>query len=261
MKLFSVIHIILFILFMLLYQCVSAQDDYLVTVTSDTVRGELRPMFFGVEKKVQVKSENDKTTYSILETKLYYLEDEFYYPVKGPYGYTFMKLEKTGYLSLLRFQPEKSSVFSGAYLKKADGTGIELPNLGFKKQMTEFLSDCENVSARIEAGELKKSDLETIIDEYNACIVQRTSDVRQDIQQHFEVKSSITIWEELEEKVNRSADFANKRTALEMIADVKNRISRGESVPNFIVEGLKSALAGNTALADPLHTALESLRR
>ena len=46
-----------------------------------------------------------------------------------------------------------------------------------------------------------------------------------------------------------------------MIADVKNRISRGESVPNFIVEGLKSALAGNTALADPLHTALESLRR
>lgn len=258
MKAFSTLHIILLLILLLLYHCSSAQD-FVVTTGADTIHGEIRPMMFGVEKKVQVKNDEGKETYSILETRLYSIDNVSYYPVKGPYGYTFMQLVKSGYLSLFRFQPEKSTVFSGTYLRKADGNGIELPNLGFKKQMTEFLSDCGDVSERIESGEMKRADIEQIVDDYNACIDQRTTNVRQDIRQHFEAKSAMTVWEDLEKAVKRGDDFESRSTALEMIADVKNRISRKEKVPNFILDGLKNALGARPELSEPLTAAIAAL--
>lgn len=258
MKTFSILHVVLLLILLLMYHC-SAAQDYLVTTSGDTLRGELRPMLFGLEKKVQVKTGNKKEVYSIFQTRFYTTGNVSYYPVKASYGYTFMELVKPGYLSILRFQPENSSIFSGTFLKKADGTGIELPNLGFKKQMTEFLADCEEISARVESGELKKSDLEEIVDGYNLCIQRRTVTVKRDIEQHFEAKSTLSVWEDLEQAVKTGDDFEGRGTVLEMISDIKNRISRKEKVPNFIQEGLRSALNDKPNLSEPLNAALAAL--
>lgn len=259
MKPFTTLHVLLLLILLLMYHCSTAQD-YLVTTTGDTLRGEIRPMMFGLEKKVQVKTSDDKEMYSIFQTRFYTIDNVSYYPVKASYGYTFMELVKPGYLSMFRFQPENSSVFGATYLKKADGSGIELPNLGFKKQMTAFLSDCEEISARVESGELKRSDIEEIVDGYNACIQKRTVNVKKDIEQHFESKSALSVWEDLEQAVESSDDFENRGTVLEMIADIKNRISRKEKVPNFILEGLRSALTDKPNLSEPLNAALIALQ-
>ena len=258
MKTFSTLHVILLLILLLMYHCSTAQD-YLVTTKGDTLRGELRPMMFGPEKKVQVRTDDGKEMYSIFQTKFYSIDNVSYYPVKAPYGYTFMELVKSGYLSMFRFQPENSSVFSGTFLKKADGTGIELPNLGFKKQMTEFLADCEEVSAKVGSGQLKKSDIDQIVDGYNACVQSRTVNVKRDIEQHFEAKSVLSVWEDLEQAVKAGDDFENRGTVLEMINDIKNRISRKEKVPNFIQEGLRSALNDKPNLSEPLNAALAAL--
>lgn len=258
MKPFSFLHVVLLLILLLMYHC-SAAQDFLVTVTGDTVRGDVRPLLFGLDKKVQVRTDNDKEIYSLFQTRFYSVDNVSYYPVKAPYGYTFMELVKSGYLSMFRFQPENSSIFSATYLKKADGTGIELPNLGFKKQMTEFLADCEEISARVESGELKKSDIDEIVDGYNACIQKRTANVKQDIEQHFEAKSTLSVWEDLEQAVRTGDDFENRGTVLEMISDVRNRINRKEKVPNFILEGLQSALDGKPDLAERLNAAIAAL--
>jgi hypothetical protein len=252
---------ILFVLILLLIHPIVRGQDYLVTTSSDTLRGEIRPLMFGAEKKVQIRTAEGKEIYSILQTRFFVLDGVSYFPVRGPQGYTFMQLVKQGYLSLYRFQPENSNVFTGTFLRKADGTGIELPNIGFKKQMTEFLADCEDVVARIESGALKKSDIDAIIDGYNACISRRTQGVREDIQVGVEAKSALTLWNELETAIEKEGDFEERETALEMVADIRNRVSRGERVPNFILQGLKNAVNNRPALSEPLSKALASLEQ
>ncbi len=258
MKSLAIVHMLLVIILILICQVVWGQD-YFVTTTSDTLRGDIRPLMFGPEKKVQVRTDDGKEVYSITQTKLFAIDGVTYHPVKGPSGYTFMQLVKPGYLSLYRFQPEGSSVFSGTFLRKADGNGIELPNIGFKKQMTEFLADCSDVSAQIDRGVLKKSDIDAIIDGYNACIAQRTQNVKQVIKVRTETKSALTLWKELETAIKKEGNFENRETALEMVADIQNRVSRGEKVPNFVIQGLKDAVGDKPALSDPLDQAINSL--
>ena len=84
---------------------------------------------------------------------------EVFQPVKGPYGYTFMKLVKSGYLSLLSFQPENQSSYDGMWLLKKDGDGIEVPNLTFEKGMKKFLSDCPALVKKIDNDVYNKKRL------------------------------------------------------------------------------------------------------
>lgn len=251
---------LLVLILILIHQCVRGQD-YLVTTSSDTLRGEIRPFMFGPEKKVQVRNDDGKETYSITQTRFFTVDGVSYYPVKGPYGYTFMQLVKSGYLSLYRFQPENSNVYGAMYLRKADGDGMELPNIGFRKQMTEFLADCEDVSARIDDGSLKRADIEEIIDGYNDCVARRTQNVRQEIRVHVQTKSALTLWNELETAIKKEGNFENRDTALEIVADIQKRVGRGEQVPNFIIQGLKDAVGDRPSLSGPLEQALASLER
>ena len=41
--------------------------------------------------------------------------------------------------------------------------------------MTNFLKDCDSVVSKIDKGTLNKRDLDAIIDEYNACIQNNTT--------------------------------------------------------------------------------------
>jgi hypothetical protein len=260
MKTFTVIHIILFLLVMLVYQCASAQD-YLVTTKGDTIRGELRPLTFGTDKKVQVVDSNKKkTSYPLFQIRAYSFKGDTYQPVRSEKGYSFMKLIKSGYLSLYNFQMENQVTFDGQYLLKKDGKGLEVPNLSFKKIMGRFLEDCPQVAARIDAGDLGKKELVEIVDAYNACVDNRTVDHSKIIVMKAEQTKKISAWDDLEEKINAKEDFQGKTDALEMIAEIKNKIKREEKVPNFLVEGLKSSLA-QANLSTELDAALSELQR
>ena len=127
---------------LLLFRSAYAQD-FLVTVQQDTIKGEIKPLLYGSEKKVQVTEPGKKkVAYPFFKVKAYSLNGEVFQPVKGPNGYTFMKLIKSGYLSLLSFQPENQTAYDGLWLLKKDGDGMEVPNLTFEKGMKKFLGDC-----------------------------------------------------------------------------------------------------------------------
>jgi hypothetical protein len=227
---------------MIAYQCSHAQD-YVVTIKNDTLAGELKPLLFGPEKKLQVTETNKKkTVLPIFQVKSYWLKGEMYEPVKGPSGYTFMKVLKSGYLSLYAFQLENQLSYDGLFLQKKDGTSVEVPNLSFKKVLKNFLSDCAPVSNKIDEGTFNKRDLHQIVDEYNACIDSRTVDHTQAIAHDHEKTIKISSWDTLEDKVKAEPEFEGKANALEMISEIKSKIARSEKIPNFLVQGLKSSL-------------------
>lgn len=258
MKSFGIIHIFLILIFMLAYTCSHAQD-YLVTVKGDTVRGEIKPLTYGMDKKVQVTgTDKKKTVYPLFQVKAYSLKGETFQPVKGPNGYTFMKLVKSGYLSLYAFQMDNQVSYDGQFLLKRDGSGTEVPNLSFKKILKNFLSECSVVSDNVDKGVYGKKDLEKIIDDYNDCINTRTADHDMVIAKRVEQSKKISAWDVLENSVKTKSDFEGKTDALEMITEIKNKISKSEKVPNFVIEGLKSSLS-KANLQTELDNALKEL--
>ncbi len=235
-------------------------QDYVITAKGDTIKGNVKPLTFGSNSKVSVtNSDKKKTSYTLFQVKAFSFKNETYRPVKGPEGYTFMKLIKDGYLSLYAFQLPNQMSFDGYFLTKLDGSGTEVPNLSFKKVMANFLVECVSVTDKIEKGDLGKRDLETIIDEYNKCVKDNTINHAEQIVKREGQTKKISAWDTLEEKLKGQSDFEGKSNALEMITDIKGKISRGEKVPNFLTEGLKSIL-NPTDLKGDLESALKEMQ-
>jgi hypothetical protein len=257
MKTFSIVHILLFILLMLVYQLAKAQD-YVVSAKGDTLLGSVKPLTYGNEKKVQLTADKKKTIYSLFQVRAFSYNNEIYHPVKMATGYTFMKLVKPGYLSLYAFQQPNQVSYDGLFLVKRDGASLEVPNLTFKKLMTSFLKDCETVADKIDNGDLGKRQLNDIIEAYNVCIETRTVDHSKVITRQQEQNKTVNAWDVLEEKVKSKSDFKGKEDAIEMISEIKSKIKREEKVPNFMIDGLKSSLA-ETDLSTELQSALNEL--
>lgn len=259
MRSFGLVHILLILVAVLAYQCANAQD-YAITTKGDTVRGNLKMFTLGPDKKVVIADEDKKkTSIHIFQVKRFSYEDEIYQPVKGPYGYTFMKLLKPGYLSLYAYQLENQVTYDGLYMTKKDGTGVDVPNLSFKKTMKKFLSECPEIATKLDNGDYSRKDLHTMIDDFNNCIDRKSIRHKNVIAQAKTQIKKLDRWDSLEEKVNALKDFEGKTDALEMINEIRNKISRAEKIPNFMVEGLKESLRATPLQAD-LDSALTELK-
>ena len=237
MKSYTVLHILLFLLLMLAYQCAGAQD-FVVTTSGDTLRGEVQILNFGPDKKVKLMTGGDKQFIPMLKVRQAKSDDAIYEPVRRGNQYVFMKVLRSGYLTLYGFQAENQTNYDGLYLVKKDGARLEVANISFRKLTSEFLEDCSEVSQKISNGDLNKKDLNQIVDEYNACIEARTKS------QGITAARPTSGWDDFHGKVNKSSDFPNKADALDMITEIKNKTARGEKIPNFLIEGLKASLEG-----------------
>lgn len=262
MKNFTIIHVLLLLLMLLTYTCASGQstEDYFVSNTMDTIYGKIKPLDYGLEPKVQIQTaDKKKTTYSIFETKAYSYNGDIFQPVKNYTKYEFMKVVTTGYLSLYHFKPENQTNYSGLFLTKMDGSFMEVPNLGFKKKMADFLGDCGTIGEKISSGEFTRGDLDVIINEYNTCILDRTNENQTKISTTLVNEEKSDPWKSLEKEIKESPDFEGKSSALEMVTEVISKVSKGEKVPAFVIDGLKNILKDQEDLTKHLTTALASL--
>jgi hypothetical protein len=259
MKSFGFVHIFLVLILLLAYQCTQAQD-YVMTTRGDSVAGRLKLFNYGPDKKVLVTTnDKKKISYTVTDVHRIVYNGEEYRPQKGPAGYSFMKIQKEGYLSLYAYQPEKLNTYDGQLLVKRDGRTLDVPNLNFKKAMKKFLEDCPAVSDKIEEGDFGRKDLTTIIDEYNRCIDLRTQVRAAETVKEIESVKKSEPWMLLEQRVRESDDFAGKSDAIEMIGEIRGKIRRSEKVPNFMIEGLRNSLK-DTGLHTELEQALAELR-
>lgn len=253
------LQLLTFILFIFGYTLATAQD-YVVTIKGDTLRGEVK--YFnnsgsgrGDIKYVRLTSASgEKTNHQLRQTIAFSINNEVYHNVKQGDRYNFLKVISIGYLSLYAFQIENQTTWDGRYLVKKDGQSLDVPNIGFKKRVTQFLSDCPDVVNKVLAGELERTDLVKLVNEYNACIEQKTNE-------GFAVPSSPVDneWNTLETKVKALPEFDKKSDALDMIREIKRKVSQNETVPSFLVNGLKESLKEQTSVKEELDQALAKL--
>ena len=263
MRTFSFVHILLILVFLLAYQCTQAQD-YAVTIRGDTLRGDVRLINYGSDRKVQIQIEGrKKEIVPLVQTRLVVFDGEEYRPQKGPEGYAYMKIIKDGFLSVYAFQQKSQVTYDGLLLAKRDGSTMEVPNLNFKKAMKRFLEDCPIIANQIETGDLGRKDLDKIVDGYNACYdkpaVANSPSPAPESASKPASDPAVTRFGELEEKVRRQNDLAAKQDALDMITEIRNKLSKNEKVPNFLIEGLRSSLKDTPLNAD-LEEALREIR-
>jgi hypothetical protein len=256
MRIFSFAHVLLILVFLLAYQCAQAQD-YAVTVRGDTLYGDVRLFNYGSDKKVQVQPEGKrKEIIPLIQTSMVFLDGDVYKPQKGPAGYAYMKVIKEGFLSLYAFQPNNQVTYDGRLLAKRDGSSIEVPNLSFKKAMTRFLQDCPSVVARIESGDLGRKDLDAIIDQYNNC--NKSTAAAPVAAAPSSGLPATPKLEALEAKVREQNDLPGKQDVLDMITEIRNKVKRGETVPNFLMERVRRALK-ETELNSDVEEALKEI--
>jgi len=254
----------LLLILLLVSTSITQAQDYLITTKGDSIIGELKPLVFGPDKKVQVTgSDKKKVIYKMFQISRFKIKEDLYQPVKGPSGYAFMKVIKSGYLSLMAFQMENQVTYDGRYLLKRDGRGTEVPNLSFKKVLSNFLSECNELSAKIESGDRGKRELELIVDEYNACIASKSVVKRESTPPPNEPvqkdETKLIAWNKLESDVNQQIAFEGKENVLEMIQEIKGKIGRNEKIPNFLIQGLKESLT-IPSIQESLQAALNQLK-
>lgn len=237
----------------------SAQIDFVVTNRGDTLRGSVKLNSFDHLDKVQVHTDKKKLYFTALQVKYISTDGYAYQPVQyGETAIRFMRIIKSGYLSLYAFNPSGELTWGGRYLTKKDGTGMEVPNLSFKKFMIKYLSDCPEVQDRIEHGNYK-NDLGTVVDMYNDCLKNK-SPHSTSVSANSTNSETLQVIKNLYAKIEKEK-FFEKKDALDILNDIQSKVSKDQSVPNYLVDGLKSHLTQVPSLSADLERLVLLLKK
>lgn len=227
-------------------------QDYALSVKGDTLRGKLKPYTFDNLDRLQITSKDKKkTNYSALQVKGYVKDGITFQAVKFENSIRFMKVIKSGYLSLYAYSVSHQNMLDGRYLLKKDGSGLDLPNLAFKKILGKYLSDCPEIKSQLEKGDLNKNQIEKIVDDYNACVQANTIQIMGVSNATGTTgfrEQKIEAIKKLREKVE-GENFLTKKDVIDLLNDMQSKLSKNEAIPNYLADGLKSYLTDTPGLS------------
>ncbi|WP_422361274.1 hypothetical protein [Reichenbachiella sp.] len=225
-----------------------SQEQWLVTTQMDTVYGKIY-LETGDKYKVdeaRVKDGKTKTGYKAYQVRSVHLdENQDFETLKIDGRYQFAQVDiKAKYFSRYLYKdPElgTSSNYALKILVNWKGDQYKVSNLTSKKKFAEYFEDCESVSNKIEAGELKKKDLEKIFAEYDACL-----DAANSQNTIAEPISEITPTEVLQPFIEdlKSQELYNGEI-ITMLEDISQRMRNNQSIPNYLQQAVLSHLGEN----------------
>ena len=160
--------IIYFLSFIAISLFATAQKDYVVTLKGDTVYGSATILPDRLYDKVSLKGEGGKQEFKSIHISTVNIEGKFYDPINYNNKRIFGQRAVKGPLSLYKLRPEKEFEFYVEILIDQKQETSQVPNIGFKKIMSRFFSDCPELAQKIESKELVKNDMEEIISTYNS---------------------------------------------------------------------------------------------
>lgn len=215
-------------------------QDFVVTAGMDTIKGKASILSYDVIDRIQVIDGKQKHQFTAVQVRAVQIGNDQFRPVLGDNGYRMMKLVMDGTMSLYLAKTKDGFYYEISFLVKRSGESMEVPNLSFKKMMTNFLGDCPTVKEKINQGELGRKDVKKIITEYNECIDVQT---RQIISQKPVDTSDprIVAIAGLQEKLEKSS-VAGQKDMMDILKDIRGKVSKNEPVPNYLLESLKSGL-------------------
>jgi hypothetical protein len=243
------------LVFGLLFTSVFGQEDYVVTIKGDTLYGKLTFQQIGKIEQVKIKSDKNQTISSI-QVREAKLKGITYRPVQFSGAVQMMQVIKDGYLSLLAFQPPGIMNYDGRLLMLRSGSILEVPSIGFKKHVSNFLSDNEALAARIQDGDFDKKDLDKIIDEFNSFIGKNTIETEQQMELESSLSPKLDAIDEILEAV-RSSNMEAKSETLEMLTELKDKLSNDKSIPQYLSNALKENLKSQHELVKKLESVLK----
>lgn len=249
-----------FLMLIVLPVAAFAQTDYVITTKADTLRGEVRLLTYDNIDRLQITTGKKKEMLTALQVLSVYHEEKFYKPIQYDNRVLLMQQLKTGYLSLYAFRMPNQSTFDGRFLYRMDGKHLEVPNLAFKKMMATYLESCATVSDKIKSGELGKKELDQILDEYNTCMASAKPVLAGPTEPEPVVTQLTTAIQKLKQKIS-DQDFNSKKDAVDLLNDLEKKAGRNETIPNYLLEGLKSYLASVPAVQTELETVLQLLKK
>lgn len=238
-----------------------SQSDQVVILQGDTLTGKISILSIDHgTQTITLKNGRDKRRFKAHEIKSIIKEEGIYHTYKINNIYQLGLLKKEGYLSLYKFMENEgssSNEFSTSILIKKDGSYLIIPNLGFKKQLSRFLGDCENVKNNFLENRYKQSDLVNIIDDYNACIDKNTSriNVNNDEKNKNFVKTEKIV--ALILAIERDTSLSNQESILEMLTELNNKTKEGEKIPSYLKSALIDSLENNPGFKKQLNQILE----
>jgi hypothetical protein len=234
-------------------------QDYVVLNTQDTLRGKVKLLSYDLLDRVQLQN-NSKQTLTALQVRAVRLEGVTYRPVRQANAVRFMQELQSGYLSFFAYRIDNSTRFDGRLLYLMSGNQLELPNIGFKKQMGEFLRECPSLAEDIKDGKLGRTEIDSIIQLFNTCIDKRTQERTTAPATPPAASAAIAELTRLQQELSE-ADFPNKKDAEDMLADIIKRSSNNETLPNYLLEGFTNLLSAQPELLEKWKAVRESLKK
>lgn len=216
-------------------------QDYVVTLKNDTLRGAAKIMTYDLIDRVQVIEGKKKTEFTAIQVRSVNTEKGTFHPVLTNNRYRLLKLVTPGYLSLYLARTQQGSAYEIQFLVKRDGSAIEVPNLTFKKVISSFLNDCAVMPQKIMAGEIGRKDLDQVIKEYNVCIDNQTnaSKTTRAVAEDDPMLQALTL---LTKKIEQASALPSQKDALNILADITEKVINNQTIPNYLSEALKGVL-------------------
>ena len=233
---------------------IAQAQDFIVTTRQDTIRGRVRVTSYATTDKVHVtEQDKKKTEFAVTAVLAVFSNSQQFRPVLTSGGYRLLKVEKPGLLSLYMAQQTPGMPYNIPYLVKSSGEALEVPNLKFKKTVTDFLIDCKSIQAKIEEEDWGKKNLDQIIEAYNLCIDAQTKN-------SFIPSSDPTITALTELKNKLEKDPTVHSDAMDIMKDIYSMVYAGKIVPNYVRESLRASLKSFPQYNETVDAALNSLK-
>ena len=235
-----------------------AQDSegYVVTLKGDTLRGTVHILSYDLMDRVSVKGNGKKKNFTAVEVRGVFIDSAQYLAVQFENMIRLMKVIKSGYLSLYAYKLENQHSFDGRLFVKMNGAKLEIPNIQFKRLISEFLEDCGRTSEKVKSGDFGRNEIEAIVDDYNNCVKEQNKTTTILASNSSPLTDAIFT---LRTKVQNS-ELEAKKDVMDLLASIETKARLNEAVPGYQKEGLKSYLSGKPEFEADLNKVLELLK-
>lgn len=211
----------------------------MVKTNADTLFGDIQ--FTGsssVFESVKIKVDGKFQTFKSYQIASCQVDGTAYQAIRHNGKHRIMKVVVPGYLSYFRFRDEDSFEFGSHFLAKKNQEGLEVSAIGFKKRVSEYLSDCPEIERAVINKEYKFLAIKKLVADYNQ---QCTSDSK--------IFSTSDSEDEPKFQELKELQFA--------LSEVFNKKSNNEPIPTAIKKKLEAL--SEKDLASKLDELLKSL--
>jgi hypothetical protein len=233
-------------------------EDYVVTVANDTLYGEVKlNTYMRPKESVTLKdSQKKKKDFTPNNARAFRIKDKLYQSVLLRDHYAFMEVLESGHLSLYEHQSGNSTSSAteiDTYIKIDMGELVQIPKIGFRKKIIPLLSQCPSLNRKVEDKTYGFTDLKTIAQEYNQCVVSQPKKQRTSVTasipesapatQAASVQSSpatpqTALIGELLNYLEKNPQVNNQEDLRSCLNDIAAKVKAGSTVPKYLLDAL-----------------------